>query len=366
MRWSVQAGPPGEASAFSKIRACANFLAAALPAAIKSRSSHRSSVVSVTLYRFIGYLLIRNALQEILCSCTHHVKGGGLLACRFSPGCALTLLDKAIEEYQEAIRLDPNLAIAHYNLGFALHDKKELDKAIDELKKAIELEPNFGQAHAVLGDLLLMKGQFAEAKISTQKALDLLSDRDPLQPYILQHLKKCEGFLTLERKLLDVLAGKATSTDNRERLGLIEVCRLQRRYVAAARLYAATFTADAKLADDPKAAHRYNAACFAALAAAGQATGADKLADQERSRLRKQALDWLRADLDLWGKRLADGTPADRNVVQNTLQHWQDDADLTGVRDAAALKKLPAEEQEAWQKLWADIMDLLKKVGDSK
>ena len=38
----------------------------------------------------------------------------------------------------------------------------------------------------------------------------------------------------------------------------------------SARLYAAAFAADPKLADDLKAGHRYNAACFAALAAAGQ------------------------------------------------------------------------------------------------
>ena len=84
----------------------------------------------------------------------------------------------------------------------------------------------------------------------------------------------------------------------------MEVCRLKRRHVAAARLYADAFTADPKLADDLKAGHRYNAACSAALAAAGQGTDADKLDDQEHRRLRQQALAWLRADLEQWAKRL--------------------------------------------------------------
>ncbi len=48
------------------------------------------------------------------------------------------------------------------------------------------------------------------------------------------------------------------------------------------------------------------------------------------------------------------------------IQDCQPDADLAGVHDAAALKKLPAKEQEAWQKLWIDVPDLLKKVGDGK
>ena len=44
------------------------------------------------------------------------------------------------------------------------------------------------------------------------------------------------------------------------------------------------------------------------------------------------------------------------------MKHWQQDSDLAGVRDAAALEKLPAEERAACEKLWADVAALLKKV----
>jgi hypothetical protein len=54
MRASAQAGPPGEASALSRMRAWASFLAEALPAEISWRSYRRSSGVSVTLYFFTG------------------------------------------------------------------------------------------------------------------------------------------------------------------------------------------------------------------------------------------------------------------------------------------------------------------------
>ncbi len=113
--------------------------------------------------------------------------------------------------------------------------------------------------------------------------------------------------------------------------------------VRATGLYAAAFAADPKLADDLKAGHRYNAACFASLAAAGQGEDAAKLDDAERTRLRKQALEWLRADLALCTKQLETGKPADRAEVQQTVRHWQKDTDLAGIRDAAALAKLPAE-----------------------
>jgi hypothetical protein len=45
----------------------------------------------------------------------------------------------AIEQFQEAIRLFPEDAIAHYNLGLAYFDKKEYDLAVAEARRAREL-----------------------------------------------------------------------------------------------------------------------------------------------------------------------------------------------------------------------------------
>src|SRR5205814_89708 len=77
----------------------------------------------------------------------------------------------------------------------------------------------------------------------------------------------------------------------------------------SARFYAEAFAAQPALADDLKVGHRYNAACYAALAAAGMGEDTARLDDKEKSRLRKQALDWLRADLTLWSKQLASDKP---------------------------------------------------------
>ena len=51
--------------------------------------------------------------------------------------------------------------------------------------------------------------------------------------------------------------------------------------------------------------------------------------------------------------------------VQKTLQHWQQDTDLAGIRDAAALVNLPADEQQACTRLWADVAALQKKAETS-
>jgi len=48
--------------------------------------------------------------------------------------------------------------------------------------------------------------------------------------------------------------------------------------------------------------------------------------------------------------------------VQQALRHWQKDTDLAGIRDKAALAKLPAQEQKAFTQLWADVAALLKKA----
>ena len=78
------------------------------------------------------------------------------------------------------------------------------------------------------------------------------------------------------------------------------------------------------------------------MAAAGQGTDGGQLNDQERTRLREQALACLRADLEQWSKRLDHAKPADRQVVRTALEDWQRHTDLASVREAVPVQKLPA------------------------
>src|SRR5262249_10222649 len=110
---------------------------------------------------------------------------------------------------------------------------------------------------------------------------------------------------------------------------------------------------------------RYNAACCAALAAAGKGKAADKLDAKGKARLRTQALGWLKADLVLWAQAVK-GTPTQRQQARQQLEHWRKDPDLAGVRDKAALAKLPEGERAAWRKLWAGVEYLLKRTADQK
>jgi transposase len=88
--------------------------------------------------------------------------------------------------------------------------------------------------------------------------------------------------------------------------------------------------------------------------------------DKERARLRRQALDWLRANLAHWTMQADGASSKAREAVQQQMRHWQTDAGEVGVRDKEALAKLPVEEQEAWLKLWDDVSAVLKRASEPR
>jgi hypothetical protein len=161
------------------------------------------------------------------------------------------------------------------------------------------------------------------------------------------------------------VARSAELANAAERIELAQYCKSKKLYQTAADLYASAFAADPTLVTHVWSGHhRYNAACYAALAAAGQSEEAARVDDRERTRLRKQALDWLHDDLAVRGERLETGNPADRTAVQQNMRHWQTDVDLAGVRDRSTLARLPAGEQKAWAQLWTDVAALLTKAQE--
>jgi tetratricopeptide (TPR) repeat protein len=271
-------------------------------------------------------------------------------------------LKEAMVCFRKVIALDPSDAQAHHKLGDTLQGQGQLRGAVEAYGKAIQISPKYAPAHGALGLALFKLGRFAEARRATRRCLRLLGAADPLRHFFTVQLKTCRQLLALDRKLAAIDQGEAQPTGAAEHLGLALLCqRFKRRYAAAARYFASAFAAQRQLTDDPRAGHRYNAACASALAGCGQGKDAVRLGAPERARLRGQALTWLRADLKAWTKLLEKG-PAARPAVRQRLRHWQQDKDLAGIRDQAALAKLPAEERKAFAQLWADVAALLKKA----
>jgi len=264
----------------------------------------------------------------------------------------------AIAAFRMAIKLGKNDAKTHYILGNALTDHGDVTDAIAAYREAVKLDPNLAEAHCNLGHQLRNQGMFADGLLSLKHGHELGVKRSAWKYASAQWVKTCERLIELDEKLPQILAGKVKPTNSAERLELAVLCqRYRERHLAAVRFYTDAFAADQKLIENPLTPHRHNAACAAVAAASGKDKDADKLDAKERTILRQQALDWLRADLASWGRLLNEkATDArTRTLARDRLQSRLDDKDLAAVRDEAALAKLPQIEREAWQSMWAEM-----------
>jgi serine/threonine-protein kinase len=287
---------------------------------------------------------------------------------------------EAARSYRRALEILERLATAHPQLpdfasalGGTLHNiavmdltqnrakeaKARLEEAIRWQKKALAANPKHPTYRLFLTNGLNVLIRAANALNDPSTAAD--AQRELLE------LKTTDpSFARLDVRLAAVIRGQPSS-DNAERLALAQRAYDRALHATAARLWAEALDADRNLADDRQAQNRYNAACSAALAAAGKGKD-DPLPDEAaKTKLRQQALDWLKSELVAWAKLIESGTPMDREMVRNALGHWKVDTDLAGIRDEPELAKLPEAERMDWHALWHEVDAEFKKVaGDSR
>jgi tetratricopeptide (TPR) repeat protein len=276
------------------------------------------------------------------------------------------LLNEAIAECHTAIRLRPESADFHFNLGMCLSDHGQEDEAVAEYRTAIHLKPEFPEAHCNLGDCLKQQGNFAESLTEYKRGHELGSKNPQWRYPSAQWVKETERLLELDGKLPSLLNGQNKPADVAETLEFAHLCYMKKLHGASARLCVEAFQAEPALADDMQAQHRYNAVCAAVLAGCGQGKDDPPLDEPAKARWRKQALDWLKADLTAWSKTLESGPPQARAAVAQTLSHWKADSDLAGLREPEALAKLPTDEQGSFRALWTDVDRLLAQTGGPK
>jgi serine/threonine protein kinase/Flp pilus assembly protein TadD len=261
-------------------------------------------------------------------------------------------LDAALAAVKDAIQLDPRYAPAHNHRGLILRDRGDLEGASAEYKEAFRLDPLYAIAPNNLGTVLRDKGDLEGAIARFKEALRL----DPKYALAQNNLTQTERMRELLPRLPDVLASRSELIPS----AACEFARLcarpfQKRYLAAVRLYEKAFGADPKLADNLDTSHRYNAACYAALAAGGQGAESAELKPAERAELREKALRWLRADLALRQKQAVSTSPAERKKAATKLAHWLKDMDLAGTRPGAERAGWTTAEAEEWDRFWADV-----------
>jgi hypothetical protein len=202
------------------------------------------------------------------------------------------------------------------------------------------------------------QGKFADALASIRRGHELGMWRLGWPYPSARWVREARRRVELDGKLPAYLKGDAKPKDAAERVELAELCALKRWYARSAHFYADAFAVSPAVARAERAPHRYNAACAAALAGCGQDEDPARPDEKGRAALRRQALGWLRDELGAVARLLDSKSAGDRALVRRAIEHWRGDPDLTGVRDAAALGRLPEDERAGWQKLWADVDDL--------
>jgi tetratricopeptide (TPR) repeat protein len=262
--------------------------------------------------------------------------------------------------FRKAIRLKPTYFGVHYNLGNTLQAQNKLAQAEAAFREAIRFNPNFPQAHCNLGSALQGQGKFAESLAAYRRGHEVGLKTPGWRYPSAVWVRQARRLVELDEKLPAVLEGDTKPKNADEQIELARLCSLKRWHAVSARFYADAFAAAPALMDG-KAAHRYSAACAAALAGCGRSEGPVKLDDRQRADLRRQALGWLRDEVPAWTGRIDRGSANDRAVVRRLIEHSRTDPDLAGVRDRDALGKLAEKERQQWQKLWAEVAELQKK-----
>ena len=85
-------------------------------------------------------------------------------------------IDAAIAQYEKALEIEPDFALAHSNLGNALARRGDVDAAIAHLQKALEIDPDLAIAHNNLGNALVHRGDVNTAVVHFERALEIKSD----------------------------------------------------------------------------------------------------------------------------------------------------------------------------------------------
>lgn len=82
----------------------------------------------------------------------------------------------ADKEFKQAIKLNPSLAEAFYNIAWLMLFKRRFDEAVAEARRALELDPLYELTSTYAGGVFLLSGRYDEAIEQFTKALKIEPD----------------------------------------------------------------------------------------------------------------------------------------------------------------------------------------------
>ena len=80
--------------------------------------------------------------------------------------------DKALEQFQLAQKMDPNLALAHWGAGECARRNEDCVTALPEFQRAVELDHKYPDAQLALGDCLTQLKKYDQAVAALQPGLN--------------------------------------------------------------------------------------------------------------------------------------------------------------------------------------------------
>ena len=316
-------------------------------------------------------------------------------------------MEKAVPWARVAIALRPNNALFHYQLarafdlsGQVTFDEAEPNPAIEELERTIQLAPQFARAHSKLAILLHRttrggKKQDEVALALAERALSL-DDKDSLAHLVIcLHYFGKKEYLRAARAAKGIQGDMSDGYDGAYESGVMAVLgpRLVEELLKLGNAYEAYQFLDTwgrggfSGSAEYKSNEFLNSVKTAALSGTGQ--GLDAPPVDEQPAIRKRALEWMTKNLKTWKResnplpvlaasliglnaaasstvllnaallRFGSETASSQQVATNTtMNRWLGDPDLTRIRDAEWLDKLPADEQANWRRLWAEVCTL--------
>jgi adenylate cyclase len=117
--------------------------------------------------------------------------------------------DQALEQLEEAERLDPLDLQLKTQIGYVHYFNHALDRAIDQFQKVLALDASFAFAHYALGDAFKQQGHYDRAFIEFEKSIEL-GGRSVNHMGVLGYTYGRSGNSDKARALLQELTGRVS------------------------------------------------------------------------------------------------------------------------------------------------------------
>jgi eukaryotic-like serine/threonine-protein kinase len=283
------------------------------------------------------------------------------------------------EELQQAVAL-ADLAVASRKkvspivYPYFLFAKGLAEYRQDHFEDAISLMK--GDAGTVLRPSPLLvtamaqyrSGREADARKTLASAMtefDWSPARADYRDYWIYHILRREAESMILPNLQAFLRGDYQPRNNDERLALLGICQANNLYQKSLGLYSGAFAEDPHLINDSDADFRFLAASAAAMSASTDHSAADGT-DAKRNQWIKQALEWLREDLDRKIKSLNWSDLVACNDLKYQLTRWRYEPAIAALREPADLQRMSSENRTECVAFWKSVGTAIARLQQQK